>query len=78
MPQFKKRYPAPNPSEIEAARAKLGLTQDQTAKLLDVSPRTYDHWAAGTARIQTAAAVLLAHYAAGNLPLPKDFKQRRA
>ena len=42
-------------NQLAAERQRLGLTLREFAALLDVSPRTLDHWIAGT-RVPLAVA----------------------
>jgi len=68
----------PPPAELRAARAALGLTQAQMARMLDVTPRVYQAWEApsGTTARPPAVRVgrLVRAYLDGHRP--QDWPQR--
>ena len=45
--------------QLKAARAKLGLTQPAIAKLIGQSPRAYQDWEGGAAKVPGPAARLI-------------------
>ena len=53
------------PAEFRAALDRLGLSQVGAARLLGYGGRTAQHWAAGTAEIPPAVAILLRLLLAG-------------
>jgi DNA-binding transcriptional regulator YiaG len=46
-------------TQFEAARNKLGLTQAQVGRLVDVEPRTVRRWAAGEQPVPVGVAMIM-------------------
>jgi DNA-binding transcriptional regulator YiaG len=57
--EFRKAQKETPAKSIAATREKLGLSQNQFARLLGISVRTLHHWEQGTRRPSGAARVLL-------------------